>query len=123
MSHHYRNWGATGLQVEKLKLNESAKSGEDNEDLLSFPVSFLIGMTVIWVFICAVIFTEIESEWSYGNSGTECEGVFESGFHPSHCCINIQIAQKLVILKIKCHFGDLLPQSWDFANFGSIAAL
>lgn len=44
-----------------------SSSSMDDEDLLSFPISFLIFLTILWVFFCAWIFTLLE-DWSYGTS-------------------------------------------------------
>ncbi|KAK5979970.1 TWiK family of potassium channels protein 18 [Trichostrongylus colubriformis] len=44
-----------------------SSSSLDDEDLLSFPISFLIFLTVLWVLLCAWIFTLLE-DWSYGTS-------------------------------------------------------
>ncbi|KAK6032937.1 Ion channel, partial [Ostertagia ostertagi] len=44
-----------------------SSSSLDDEDLLSFPISFLIFLTILWVLFCAWIFTLIE-DWSYGLS-------------------------------------------------------
>ncbi|KAJ1367559.1 hypothetical protein KIN20_028495 [Parelaphostrongylus tenuis] len=47
-------------------MSQSSKSIDD-EDLLSFPISFLLLLTVLWVLFCAFIFTLLE-DWSYGTS-------------------------------------------------------
>ncbi|VDM41195.1 unnamed protein product [Toxocara canis] len=57
-------------QVEKLSKATSSPKQEssDESDLLSFPVSFLIGLTFLWVFICAALILAIEDDWNYGTS-------------------------------------------------------
>ncbi|EYC40737.1 hypothetical protein Y032_0599g466 [Ancylostoma ceylanicum] len=52
---------------EKGPMSNSSSSSLTDEDLLSFPISFLIFVTILWVFVCAWIFTLFE-EWSYGTS-------------------------------------------------------
>ncbi|VDP28582.1 unnamed protein product [Heligmosomoides polygyrus] len=49
------------------KKKAESSSSMDDEDLLSFPISFLIFLTILWVFFCAWIFTLLE-DWSYGTS-------------------------------------------------------
>ncbi|ETN85142.1 potassium channels protein 18 domain protein, TWiK family [Necator americanus] len=46
---------------------DQSSSSLGDEDLLSFPISFLIFLTILWVFVCAWIFTLFE-DWSYGTS-------------------------------------------------------
>ncbi|KAE9419390.1 hypothetical protein Angca_003338 [Angiostrongylus cantonensis] len=48
------------------KLLQSSTTLSD-EDLLSFPISFLVLLTILWVFFCAFVFTLLE-DWSYGTS-------------------------------------------------------
>uniref|UniRef100_A0A0N4W0F4 Ion channel n=1 Tax=Haemonchus placei TaxID=6290 RepID=A0A0N4W0F4_HAEPC len=48
------------------QMSHSSSSLED-EDLLSFPISFLVLLTILWVFFCAWIFTLLE-DWSYGTA-------------------------------------------------------
>ena len=47
-----------------------SRSGEedssDDEILLEFPVGFLIGVTVVWIFLCAFLLLLWEDNWSYG---------------------------------------------------------
>uniref|UniRef100_A0A7E4VYD8 Ion channel n=1 Tax=Panagrellus redivivus TaxID=6233 RepID=A0A7E4VYD8_PANRE len=45
----------------------SAQSG-DEDDLLQFPLSFLLVLNVLWVLFCAWIFTFLEEDWDYGTS-------------------------------------------------------
>ncbi|KIH49547.1 Ion channel, partial [Ancylostoma duodenale] len=52
---------------EKGRMPSSSSSNLNDEDLLSFPISFLIFVTILWVFVCAWIFTLFE-DWSYGTS-------------------------------------------------------
>ncbi|KJH48769.1 Ion channel [Dictyocaulus viviparus] len=42
-------------------------SSSNDDDILSFPISFLIFLTILWVFFCALIFSLLE-DWSYGLS-------------------------------------------------------
>ncbi|CAI4224081.1 unnamed protein product [Auanema sp. JU1783] len=53
---------AVGIEEGQAKTAEN-----DDDDLLSFPISFLIFVTVMWIFICAAIFLLFE-EWDYGTS-------------------------------------------------------
>uniref|UniRef100_A0A914RS82 Potassium channel domain-containing protein n=1 Tax=Parascaris equorum TaxID=6256 RepID=A0A914RS82_PAREQ len=55
-------------QVDKLSkvTNSPKKEASDETDLLSFPVSFLIGLTFLWVFVCAALFLTVEDQWNYG---------------------------------------------------------
>lgn len=39
---------------------------DDSEELLSFPASGLIIITIAWAFICAGVFLIFENDWSYG---------------------------------------------------------
>ena len=41
-------------------------SEDDSDDLLKFPLSFLILITILWILFCAWIFTFFENEWGYG---------------------------------------------------------
>uniref|UniRef100_A0A914YLR5 Potassium channel domain-containing protein n=1 Tax=Panagrolaimus superbus TaxID=310955 RepID=A0A914YLR5_9BILA len=58
--------------MNKLGPNEKAKNEavaeEDSDDLLKFPLSFLILITILWILFCAWIFTFFETEWGYGTS-------------------------------------------------------
>ncbi|CAI5455102.1 unnamed protein product [Caenorhabditis angaria] len=45
----------------------SAPEADDDSDLLAFPISGLIFITVLWVLICAIIFTFLE-DWDFGTS-------------------------------------------------------
>ncbi|VDM64592.1 unnamed protein product [Angiostrongylus costaricensis] len=56
---------AVGFDKE-AQLSRSSTSLSD-EDLLSFPISFLVLLTILWVFFCAFVFTILE-DWSYGTS-------------------------------------------------------
>uniref|UniRef100_A0A0K0D4V9 Ion channel n=1 Tax=Angiostrongylus cantonensis TaxID=6313 RepID=A0A0K0D4V9_ANGCA len=51
---------------EEAQLLQSSTTLSD-EDLLSFPISFLVLLTILWVFFCAFVFTLLE-DWSYGTS-------------------------------------------------------
>ncbi|KAK6055945.1 Ion channel [Cooperia oncophora] len=51
---------------EGAQMSQSSSSLDD-EDLLSFPISFLVFLTILWVLFCAWIFTLFE-DWSYGLS-------------------------------------------------------
>lgn len=46
----------------------NTESEDDSEELLNFPVGFLIGCTIIWILTCAYIFTLMEETWDYGLS-------------------------------------------------------
>jgi uncharacterized protein YajQ (UPF0234 family) len=51
---------------EKAKVASTEDDSED--DLLKFPLSFLILITILWILFCAWIFTYFENEWDYGTS-------------------------------------------------------
>lgn len=46
----------------------STKSEDEAEELLNFPVGFLIFVTIFWIFFCAYIFLLWEDTWDYGLS-------------------------------------------------------
>uniref|UniRef100_A0A915D5Y9 Potassium channel domain-containing protein n=1 Tax=Ditylenchus dipsaci TaxID=166011 RepID=A0A915D5Y9_9BILA len=46
----------------------NSESDSDTEELLQFPVAFLVALTIFWVFFCAYIFLLWEETWSYGLS-------------------------------------------------------
>ncbi|KAI6191263.1 Ion channel [Aphelenchoides bicaudatus] len=48
--------------------DESEESSDDSEELLHFPVTFLIFLTICWIFLCAYIFLLWEETWTYGTS-------------------------------------------------------
>jgi len=62
------------LEKKMTKLGPSYSSSEnqseedDSEELLQFPVTFLIFLTICWIFLCAYIFLLWEESWSYGTS-------------------------------------------------------
>lgn len=43
----------------------NTESESDTEELLQFPVGFLIGLTIFWIFFCAYIFLLWEESWNY----------------------------------------------------------
>ena len=43
-------------------------SDADNDELLQFPVWFLIAVTIIWILLCAYLFLLWEDTWDYGLS-------------------------------------------------------
>lgn len=56
-------------QLKKLDVTDDAKKkNEDSEDLLSFPISFLVTITLLWIFVCAILFKHIEPDWNFGVS-------------------------------------------------------
>ncbi|KHJ97805.1 Ion channel [Oesophagostomum dentatum] len=75
---------------ESQRVQTQSSSSLDDEDLLSFPISFLIFLTILWVFICAWIFTLFE-DWSYGTS-----------------------LYFTLISFTTIGFGDVLPSEYDF---------
>lgn len=59
------------IQMTQLGTEESisaADSDDDSEELLQFPIGFLIGLTIFWIFFCAYIFLLWEETWDYGLS-------------------------------------------------------
>ncbi|KAL3072642.1 hypothetical protein niasHS_017616 [Heterodera schachtii] len=46
----------------------STESDEGNDELLQFPVWFLIAVTIIWILLCAYLFLLWEDTWDYGLS-------------------------------------------------------
>lgn len=62
----------------------------DDDDLLSFPISGLLLITVIWVIFCAVLFTFLE-DWDFGTS-----------------------LYFTLISFTTIGFGDILPSDYDF---------
>lgn len=46
----------------------AAESEDDTEELLQFPIGFLIGVTIIYIFLCAYVFLLWEETWNYGLS-------------------------------------------------------
>ncbi|KAE9547891.1 hypothetical protein FO519_008895 [Halicephalobus sp. NKZ332] len=56
-------------QMKKIGPDETASENDDSsEDLLRFPLSLLLAMTIGWVLFCAYVFTCWEEEWDYGTS-------------------------------------------------------
>ncbi|CAD5229143.1 unnamed protein product [Bursaphelenchus okinawaensis] len=47
---------------------KSESEEENQEELLNFPVTFLIFLTILWIFLCAYIFLLWEDTWDYGTS-------------------------------------------------------
>ncbi|CAO4386297.1 unnamed protein product [Caenorhabditis nigoni] len=68
----------------------ASKEENDDDDLLSFPISGLLLITVIWVIFCAVLFTFLE-EWDFGTS-----------------------LYFTLISFTTIGFGDILPSDYDF---------
>jgi hypothetical protein len=50
------------------KEEQETESEENADELLNFPVAFLVLLTICWIFICAYIFQFVEETWSYGTS-------------------------------------------------------
>lgn len=67
-----------------------APKENDDDDLLSFPISGLLLITVIWVIFCAVLFTFLE-DWDFGTS-----------------------LYFTLISFTTIGFGDILPSDYDF---------
>uniref|UniRef100_A0A1I8BIQ8 Uncharacterized protein n=1 Tax=Meloidogyne hapla TaxID=6305 RepID=A0A1I8BIQ8_MELHA len=45
----------------------TSDSGDDsNDELLQFPIWFLIAVTIIWILLCAYLFLLWEDTWNYG---------------------------------------------------------
>ncbi|OZC07705.1 Ion channel [Onchocerca flexuosa] len=54
---------------QKMSLSEMSRSTlDENEQLLKFPVSVLILITIVWAFACAGLFLFLENDWDYGTS-------------------------------------------------------
>ncbi|VDO39408.1 unnamed protein product [Onchocerca flexuosa] len=54
---------------QKMSLSEMSRSTlDENEQLLKFPVSVLILITIVWAFACAGLFLFLENDWDYGKS-------------------------------------------------------
>lgn len=75
------------------------KPENDDDDLLSFPISGLLIITVIWVIFCAVLFTFLE-EWDFGTS-----------------------LYFTLISFTTIGFGDILPSDYDFMPIVGILLL
>ncbi|EGT41586.1 CBN-TWK-18 protein [Caenorhabditis brenneri] len=75
------------------------KPENDDDDLLSFPISGLLIITVIWVVFCAVLFTFLE-DWDFGTS------------------IYFTLISFTTI-----GFGDILPSDYDFMPIVGILLL
>uniref|UniRef100_A0A914XM01 Potassium channel domain-containing protein n=1 Tax=Plectus sambesii TaxID=2011161 RepID=A0A914XM01_9BILA len=56
-----------GRKFSKLELEDNKKD-DGTDDLLRFPISMLIFVTVAWVFICAGLFMLWEDDWDYKTS-------------------------------------------------------
>ena len=53
--------------MKKIGPDETAPDKDDSsEDLLRFPLSLLLALTIGWVLLCAYIFTCWEPQWDYG---------------------------------------------------------
>lgn len=48
------------------KEDQEEESEDNTDELLHFPVTFLIFLTICWIFLCAYIFQYLEDSWSYG---------------------------------------------------------
>lgn len=55
-------------QVKDLTLPDEAAPQflDENEQLLNFPISAVILVTIIWVFASAALFVSYENDWNYG---------------------------------------------------------
>ncbi|CAI2356130.1 unnamed protein product [Caenorhabditis sp. 36 PRJEB53466] len=76
-----------------------APGGNDDDDLLSFPISGLLIITVIWVIFCAVLFSFLE-DWDFGTS-----------------------LYFTLISFTTIGFGDILPSDYDFMPIVGILLL
>nr|pir hypothetical protein C24A3.6 - Caenorhabditis elegans [Caenorhabditis elegans] len=82
---------ADNIEEGTTAITPSAEKTENNDDdLLSFPISGLLLITVIWVIFCAVLFTFLE-EWDFGTS-----------------------LYFTLISFTTIGFGDILPSDYDF---------
>ncbi|KAI6173830.1 hypothetical protein M3Y98_01124400 [Aphelenchoides besseyi] len=55
------------LTTQKNRQSEEAEAEEDDdEDLLNFPIGFLILLTILWILFCAYILLLWEEHWTYG---------------------------------------------------------
>ncbi|CAD5234593.1 unnamed protein product [Bursaphelenchus xylophilus] len=68
-----RTFGCVSKDLEKKmkKLgpdDTKSETDDDQEELLNFPVTFLILLTILWIFFCAYIFLLWEDTWDYGTS-------------------------------------------------------
>lgn len=53
--------------MKKIGPDEAPPNDSDpSDDLLRFPLSVLLGLTIGWVLLCAYIFTCWEPNWDYG---------------------------------------------------------
>ena len=52
--------------TEAQSVGETTNTDEANDELLQFPVWFLIAVTIIWILLCAYLFLLWEDTWDYG---------------------------------------------------------
>ncbi|MFH4975091.1 hypothetical protein AB6A40_001800 [Gnathostoma spinigerum] len=56
------------LERKKRGNDLSATDDNNDDDLLNFPVSFLLLITLAYIFVCAALFLTVEKDWNYGTS-------------------------------------------------------
>ncbi|CAJ0578894.1 unnamed protein product, partial [Mesorhabditis spiculigera] len=79
-------------KMEDLGPEAKVKKGEDDDDLLSFPLWFLILLTIAWILLCAAIFLPLgRDDWTYGTA------------------LYFTLISFLTI-----GFGDVLPEKYDY---------
>lgn len=108
------------------KVEAAAATDDDSDDLLKFPLSFLILITILWILFCAWIFTFFENEWGYGKFANQdfiyfflklslCK--FLICMNPFSCKIRIFSGTSLyftLISFLTIGFGDVLPSKSDY---------
>uniref|UniRef100_A0A914IG20 Potassium channel domain-containing protein n=1 Tax=Globodera rostochiensis TaxID=31243 RepID=A0A914IG20_GLORO len=57
-----------GVEMDASRESLASESDEGNDELLQFPVWFLIAVTIIWILLCAYLFLLWEETWDYGLS-------------------------------------------------------
>uniref|UniRef100_A0A183BLS9 Ion_trans_2 domain-containing protein n=1 Tax=Globodera pallida TaxID=36090 RepID=A0A183BLS9_GLOPA len=55
-----------GVEMGSSRESIPSESDEGNDELLQFPVWFLIAVTIIWILLCAYLFLLWEETWDYG---------------------------------------------------------
>lgn len=54
--------------MKKVAEKDPSEEANGDEELLHFPVTFLIVLTFLWILLCAYIFLLWEDTWDYGTS-------------------------------------------------------
>ncbi|KAF1748612.1 hypothetical protein GCK72_025079 [Caenorhabditis remanei] len=90
---------ADNIEEGTTTITPAPNNDSDDDDLLSFPISGLLLITIIWVIFCAVLFTFLE-EWDFGTS------------------IYFTLISFTTI-----GFGDILPSDYDFMPIVGILLL